>query len=275
MKKVVTIARAPGDSPNMTSNDTCLLLDIAAELRAMGATVVEQGENDGIAADAGVICSMSRTDTTLQLISEAELRGIAAINTPAAVKNCSRKRFMELLLQNKIPQPEYRLLQSKDELMPQCYPCWIKQAQGWSRHKDDVCYTTTEAEAEKAIGQMMARGHCEFIQMQHCDGDIVKFYAVGKSFFHWYYPCAGRSKFGLEVHNGTQHHHPFNAAKLKELAHKAADATGLTVYGGDCIVTKNGDIYIIDINDFPSFSPVRGEAAKEIAKIIIDKLYER
>lgn len=275
MKKAVTIARAPGDSPNMTSKDTGLLQDIATELKAMGATVVEQGENESIPADAGVICSMSRTETTLQSISEAELRGISAINTPAAVRNCSRKQFMELLQKSSVPQPEYKLLHSQDELMPHCYPCWIKQAEGWSRHKDDVCHASTKAEAEKAIEQMRARGHREFIQMQHCEGDIVKFYAVGESFFHWYYPNAGSSKFGLEVHNGTQHHHPFNAARLQEIAHKAAKATGVTVYGGDCIVTKEGDIYIIDINDFPSFSPVRSEAAKEIAKLIIDKLYER
>ena len=42
-------------------------------------------------------------------------------------------------------------------------------------------------------------------------------------------------------------------------------AAGLDVYGGDCIVREDGTFCIIDLNDWPSFSRCREEAAKAIA----------
>ena len=54
----------------------------------------------------------------------------------------------------------------------------------------------------------------------------------------------------------------------------AAKTIGLEIYGGDCIVTADGEIFIIDLNDFPSFSAIRAEAAKEIATYITRTLKE-
>ena len=54
-----------------------------------------------------------------------------------------------------------------------------------------------------------------------------------------------------------------------DIATKAAKAIGIDIYGGDCIINRNGKISLIDLNDFPSFSAVREEAAKEIAGFIM------
>ena len=43
----------------------------------------------------------------------------------------------------------------------------------------------------------------------------------------------------------------------------------MKVYGGDCIVGEDGNIRIIDFNDWPSFAPCRNEAAPFIAKSIV------
>ena len=37
------------------------------------------------------------------------------------------------------------------------------------------------------------------------------------------------------------------------------------VYGGDCVVSEDGSIRIIDFNDWPSFAPCREEAGFYIA----------
>ena len=37
------------------------------------------------------------------------------------------------------------------------------------------------------------------------------------------------------------------------------------LYGGDAVVSSEGDIRIIDFNDWPSFSACRDDAAKAIA----------
>jgi glutathione synthase/RimK-type ligase-like ATP-grasp enzyme len=57
---------------------------------------------------------------------------------------------------------------------------------------------------------------------------------------------------------------------MRDIVTKAANAVGLDIYGGDCIVNNNGDIQLIDLNDFPSFSSVRDEAAKKIAEFIMN-----
>ena len=48
----------------------------------------------------------------------------------------------------------------------------------------------------------------------------------------------------------------------------AAETLGLYIYGGDAIISPDGGIAIIDINDWPSFAPVREEASREIAKLV-------
>ena len=57
----------------------------------------------------------------------------------------------------------------------------------------------------------------------------------------------------------------FDAEDLKAEADKAADMLNVPVYGGDCVVSEDGSIRIIDFNDWPSFAPCRDEAAFYIA----------
>ena len=61
---------------------------------------------------------------------------------------------------------------------------------------------------------------------------------------------------------------------MKRTVFSAAESIGLEIYGGDCIVSEDGAIYIIDMNDFPSFSAIRDEAAGEIAEYIINRITE-
>ena len=103
---------------------------------------------------------------------------------------------------------------------------------------------------------------------EHLKGDLIKFYGVsGTDFFYWFYPskCGHRSKFGLEVINGEAQGIAFDAEDLKAEADKAADMLNVPVYGGDCVVSEDGSIRIIDFNDWPSFAPCRDEAAFYIA----------
>ena len=270
MTKIATIARNPVNSPNMTANDAAILQCITAELTAMGAEVVSISEDEEIPAGIQAICTMSRTAGTIERLKKAEAQGIAVTNRAVAVENCSRKRFMEILHGSEIPQPPFRVLNSVNELSYTIFPCWIKKTQGWSCHEDDVTFNTTMQEAAAATEQMAMRGITEFIQMQHCAGDIIKFYGIGNDFFHYCYPVGG--KFGKETVNGTPRHYTFDMTALKEIAQKAAQAIGVEIYGGDAIITPQGEIFIIDLNDFPSFTLVRDIAAREIATLIMNKI---
>ena len=269
MTKIAIIARNPIDSPNMTANDAAILECIGAELSRRGAEVLPVGEDDDIPNDTQVVCTMSRTPSTIKRLKSAEEQGIIVVNSTTAVGNCSRKCFMEILRSNSIPQPQYCIIGSINEVDDNIFPCWIKKADGWSSHSDDVSFAQTREDANEILSKLALRGIAECIQMQHCPGDIVKFYGVGNDFFHHCYPAG--TKFGKEEINGAPRHYGFDANALKYIAQKAALAMGLEIYGGDAIITQQGQIYIIDMNDFPSFTAIRDIAAKEIAALIMNK----
>lgn len=269
MIRVATISRNPLDSPNMTANDAAILGQIGELLKTHGVEVVQIKENEDIPQEVDVVCTMSRTASTLQRLKDAEARGIRVINPTIAVERCSRRLFMEILSNSGIPQPKYKVIENSNELLDEGFPCWIKKADGWSNYKEDVTFAHTKDEAIAAIKQMESRGISLFIQMQHSQGDIIKFYGIGNRLFHYCYPTNG--KFGHEEINGTPQGYSFDADKLKEITQRAAKAIGLAIYGGDAIITPEGDIFIIDLNDFPSFTAIREKAAKMIVKLIMDK----
>ena len=271
---VATIARDTADSPNMQANDAAILEQIAVELRATGAEAIAMGSCVQ-QRDVDIICHMSRNKKMLEFLQEAERKGTTVINSPGAVQNCSRSRFMHILGKAAIPQPPFKQITKEEELKELPYPAWIKHSEGWSRHKDDVCFAGTPQDAVRAFRAMQARGIGGCIHCGHVTGDIIKFYGVGRRYFHYSYPDPEKSKFGLERINGKAEHHPFDNERLKELAFSAAEAIGLDIYGGDCIVNSKGEIFIIDLNDFPSFSAVRNEAAKEIAAYIMNYKKEK
>ncbi len=267
MIRIATIARNAEHSPNMQGKDLAILESITEELLSQGISVTPVADNR-LPAGTAAVCHMSRSSGTLELLLAAEESGIKVYNSAKSVGNCSRERFMAILNDAGIPQPEYSMVEHPEQLGSLHYPAWIKRGKGWSCHKEDVCYVTNADEAAARFCKMQERGITECIHTCHIEGDIVKFYGIGKDFFRYCYPDPAKSKFGLEGINGKPNGYTFSTGRMKELAQKAAEAVGLEIYGGDCIVTAEGEIFIIDINDFPSFSAIREEAAKEIARLI-------
>ncbi len=53
--------------------------------------------------------------------------------------------------------------------------------------------------------------------------------------------------------------------ELSDAAQKASAALGLEAWGGDAVINEDR-FAIIDFNDWPSFSRVRGQAARAIAR---------
>lgn len=274
--KVTTIARNRRHSPNMTGNDTAILERVKSELVSMGAEVTAIEENEEIESDTDVVCHMTRTTATLGMLQRAEEKGVIVLNPPRAVKACSRKEFTTIFDTAGIPQPEFSIIEDKRQLEKLPYPAWIKNATGWSCHKDDVTFAKNALQAKECFTKMQERGEKSCIHSRHIAGDLIKFYGIGTEFIHCYYPDIDNGKFGLEKINGAPKHHPFDSRLLEETISRAAKAIGTLIYGGDCIVDRNGKVYIIDFNDFPSFSAIRDVAAKEIATLIMNcKRYER
>lgn len=127
---------------------------------------------------------------------------------------------------------------------------------------------------EKAKQDFKERGITDIVVSTHVVGDLIKFYGVGKDFFRCYYPSDdGISKFGDEKLNGKAHHYDYDQEAFHSEVVKLAKLVGVDVYGGDAIIDKGGNYFIIDFNDWPSFSRCREEAADAIAKLIINEQF--
>ena len=97
------------------------------------------------------------------------------------------------------------------------------------------------------------------IIQQHIEGDLVKFYGVeGTPFFH--------------CHSQSATHYDFNPDTLRLIAGRASATLRLPIYGGDAIVTPEGAIFVIDFNDWPSFSTCRPQAATAIAQRLLSSV---
>ena len=147
------------------------------------------------------------------------------------------------------------------------YPCWIKRGDGCAQIKEDVSFVTNAEEAVGVLRSFKARGVASAVINEHLAGDLVKFYGVeGTDFFYWYYPSPTKnSKFGLEAINGESHGFAFCVERMKQISDDMAKLLDVPIYGGDAVVSSEGDIRIIDFNDWPSFSACRDDAAKAIA----------
>jgi hypothetical protein len=135
---------------------------------------------------------------------------------------------------------------------------WIKRPDVHATQNGDVLRVERWQDLNSSLTRLRMRGMKQAVFQRHVEGDEVKFYAVnGKRLFWPYYPreCEG---------------YPFDEKALRTLADRAAQALGLTIYGGDAIISPDGEITLIDLNDWPSFAPCRGAAAGAIAKYLKD-----
>lgn len=261
MYTIVAISRAERFSPNSVESDAAILESVCNEFRHCGYGVEIKCEDELDDSDAVVLClSMGRLPQTLSWLSKKQLQGIPVINTPDAVSLCcNRRRLNDVLKSAGIP------------LAPDTGDdgYWLKRADGVAENSSDVQYAANAGEAEEIMAQMRANGVGDILRCAHVKGDLLKFYGVRETgFFRFFYPGDdGKWKFGDEARNGKPCHYKFNENELFTMADKAAEAACLHVYGGDCIVREDGTFCIIDLNDWPSFSRCREEAAKAIVEL--------
>ena len=230
----------------------------------------------------------SATETAFSSANTTRLRAMAEKGSRNAALAC---RLLEkydrllstILIGNNIPYPDSIIVNTNEAVIDELKKaginnCWIKRGDFHAMHKEDVSYVRHAEEAQEVLQEYFYRGISRAVINRHLVGDLIKFYGIHNSpFFFWFYPFDdGHSKYGLEAINGKSKGIDFDIDELKDICHRAAEALDVCIYGGDCIVSPEGKIEIIDFNDWPSFAPCRNEAAPFIAKsvlgIIKDKL---
>ena len=255
--KILMIQRAPQFSPNSVEKDRAILQAVGTRLSALGHQVDTISEEALKLGTYDTIFSMGRELETLEVLKA--LKDVRVINRPEGIENCARTKLEGIMAQIGTPVPPK---EGADGY-------WLKRGDAAAQSPDDVQFAATKSELDAKIREMKARGTTQYTVSAHVVGDLVKFYGVlGTGFFRYFYPTDdGDTKFSDEQRNGTARHYAFPAARLQSSAEALAEAVGIDVYGGDCIVRQDGTFCIIDFNDWPSFSRCRDEAAAAIANL--------
>ena len=276
---IAGIMRAGAYSPNHIGNDAAIFNATADQLRKRGCTVniySEEQFNSGKVKER-VILNMCREQESIKRLQDMEDDGCIVVNSGYGIENCTRERMTRILMGHNIPYPDSVIVNTDEAVVSQLRKaginnCWIKRGDFHAMHKEDVSYVRHAEEAQEVLQEYFYRGIKRAVINRHLVGDLIKFYGIHNSpFFFWFYPFdEGHSKYGLEAINGKSNGIDFDIERLKGICHDAAEALGVEVYGGDCIVSPEGDIRIIDFNDWPSFAPCRNEAAPFIAKAVLN-----
>ena len=280
---IAGVMRAGAYSPNHIGNDAAIFNVVAEHLRKRGCIVNVYSEEQLIAGKVteNIIVNMCREQKSIALLQKMEDEGKIVINSGYGIENCTRERMTRILLGSNIPYPESLMVNTdegiKESLMKAGFSqCWIKRGDFHAMHKEDVSYVRHPEEAQEVLQEYFLRGIKRAVINKHLVGDLVKFYGVqGTPFFFWFYPFDfGHSKYGHEAINGKSQGIEFDVEKMRQICQNASEVLDVKIYGGDCIVSPEGDIRIIDFNDWPSFAPCRVDAAPHIAKCILNTIKE-
>ena len=237
-------------SPNHIGNDAAIFSLTVQHLRDLGCEVNEYIESDLIIHqfEETAIFNMVRNWTSIHKLQQMEDQGYTVINSGYGIENCTREKMTRLLMSNNISHPASLILPTDEDPTAALekagfYNCWIKRGDFHAIHREDVTYVRNPEEAKTILKEYALRGIKTAVVKHH-------------------------SKFGLEQINGTAKGIPFDDSKLQQLCSQAAEVLNIHIYGGDCIISDDGSIRLIDFNDWPSFAPCRDEAAPQIARRI-------
>ncbi len=205
-----------------------------------------------------VVLCMQRDNKFLQQLQRLQQMGMRVVNSVESIANCSRGKLHELMHEHHFVLPP----SNNDK------GWWVKRADVHSLGSDDVVYCATAEQRDAAISRFTEKSGVPPVVSAHVEGTEVKFYGVGE----WFRPPLtppreGEQRPPLTPPRGGEWEWELEWGKLRDEARRLARITGLTVWGGDAILTP--EPIIIDFNDWPSFAPCREEAAEAIARLIV------
>ena len=279
--KIAGIMRAGAFSPNHIGNDSSIFNIVADQLRKRGCELNVYSEEQFISAGVheDIIVNMCREPRSIARLQDLEDNGALVINSGYGIENCIRERMARILMGSNIPYPE-SIIVSTDEAIRDSLAkahisrCWLKRGDSHTMHNEDVTYVRHPEEAQEILQEYFLRGIKRAVINRHIDGEQIKFYGIaGTSFFYWL--SASDSSADRRLASKRQVSPDFDEERLKALCTAAADVLDVKIYGGDCIISPDGRMRIIDFDDWPSFAPCRQEAAVQIAKYIMSAIKTR
>jgi hypothetical protein len=260
MIEFLGIARERVYSPGKVEDDRAILDAVAERLRARHrVAVVSADEPLPAVASPTIVFAMCQGPAALAAMRRWEAAGVRVINSVAGVENAHRRRMLAAFTRDRVPHPESVVLETGDGAALPAWidaGAWVKRGDVHATEPDDVIYVADRAAARATLAAFARRDIATACVQRHVAGDVIKFYAVRDgAFFAWYAP-AGVRLTGEEE------------AAMRVLADAGAASLRLEVFGGDCVRDHDGNLWLIDLNDWPSYGRCRFRAAEAIAAYV-------
>jgi hypothetical protein len=273
--------RERAHSPGRESDDAEILRLTGKMLEARGFEVSVKSPEDIL--DSGdppppAIFVMCEQVPILRWLQAREADGARVVNAPLAILNTHRERTLARWGAARVAFPPSRVVSTRQpalldlDLRAGARPVWVKRADVHYTEVGDVTQASTAEAVETALAGLARRGIARAVIQAHIDGDLLKFYGIGRVARPG--GAGSPSAFWFRHFHPREHEvqgYPFDRRALATLTRQAAAALGLEVFGGDAIVTPRGQVVLIDLNAWPSFAPFRDEAATEIAAYLEDR----
>ena len=259
MSDILVVFREPEFSPGRIEDDSAILERTAESLARRGLGVRSATADDLVTATPRAVLAMCQSAQALAAL-DGHVDTVPIVNSPRAIRNCFRSETVRLLRERGLPFPRTHMVDTQDSTRPDAAPCWVKRGDVHATDPRDVAFASDRADMLRTLSAFADRGIRRAALQQHVEGVVVKFYGIVDGRF-----------FRAYVERDQP---PTSIPALYNLARAGAAALGLEVFGGDCVVTPQGDPVLIDVNDWPSFGRCRDEAAEAIAGYLQDRISE-
>lgn len=268
----ITIAAVLRDgifSPNHIGNDAAILHDTVAELRRKGFAVNIYTETQfvGSRIDEDMILAMCRGRQAVEKLQRLEDDGKIAVNSGYGIENCIRMFMTKILRDAGVPTPETIVVDTDVDVRRRLREAgfeasWVKIADNHLHHLEDTCRCRHVDEVQEILHEFFFRNIRKAAVAKETGGERMRFYGVASmDWFHCFKPYAT----GAAGDSGQDE----LAEKARQVCMKAAAALQVDVFGGDLSVTPQGECLLVNFDDWPSFAPIRREAARMIAKSVL------
>ncbi len=277
--EILCVSRGEEFSPNNVEKDRRILELVAQRLDAQ---IIS--ENDFLAKrDFRTVKAVVGMERRLKSLIKLQTLPVKSYNSARGIINTATSRELTFTLLNNagVPVPRFWAFDPEEDEMFMCedylqdmLPAWVKAMRHDGCRADDVVYVDTPLQADSEIIRLSAEQVQDIIVMSHVEGDLIKAYAVigcdGKvELLRWFYPQqSDYSKFGTAFKDPLRFHH-FDESHLQDLVVQIAKTLEIQFFGIDAIVEATGEIKVIDVNDWPSYSICQNEAAEAIARTIL------
>ena len=206
------------------------------------------------------IFMMCEQEKILNLLHVWEQKGVKMINSIHGIWNTYRYNMVPLIQKAEVSHPESHLVFTQDPVPLISKKVWIKRGDVHNTQKGDVSLVESTLQVQDLFNSFLSRGISQAVIQDHIQGDLIKFYGVGSRllpWFRWFYHKDQELK-----------NYKFSTDQLRDLVFHAAETLNLQVFGGDVVVDPQGNLFLIDMNAWPSFALFRSEAAPAIAEFI-------